>query len=167
MVPLPAPSAPRLSPCQREALSPLAPAAPAQIAAAVNPNESIFVMDSSIGQAVFEQARHIDMPPPPPRLRTAAHTAHACARGRVGAGRSVGCLTPPAHLVSVWPPQAKAFRDAVDVGSVIVTKLDGHAKGGGALSAVAATQSPVGAAAVAAARGRVPRHLGRGRPHVS
>ena len=31
----------------------------------------------------------------------------------------------------------------VDIGSVIVTKLDGHAKGGGALSAVAATQSPI------------------------
>jgi hypothetical protein len=29
------------------------------------------------------------------------------------------------------------------VGGVIVTKLDGHAKGGGALSAVTATQSPV------------------------
>jgi len=27
----------------------------------------------------------------------------------------------------------------VKVGSVIITKLDGHAKGGGALSAVAAT----------------------------
>jgi len=31
----------------------------------------------------------------------------------------------------------------VEVGAVIVTKLDGHAKGGGALSAVAATRSPV------------------------
>ena len=31
--------------------------------------------------------------------------------------------------------QAFAFRDAVNVGSVIITKLDGHAKGGGALSA--------------------------------
>jgi len=31
----------------------------------------------------------------------------------------------------------------VKVGSVIITKLDGHAKGGGALSAVAATESPV------------------------
>jgi hypothetical protein len=31
----------------------------------------------------------------------------------------------------------------VEVGAVIVTKLDGHAKGGGALSAVAATKSPV------------------------
>ena len=39
--------------------------------------------------------------------------------------------------------QAKAFHEAVAVGSVIVTKLDGHAKGGGALSAVAATHSPV------------------------
>lgn len=39
--------------------------------------------------------------------------------------------------------QAKAFKDKVDVGSVVITKLDGHAKGGGALSAVAATQSPV------------------------
>ena len=39
--------------------------------------------------------------------------------------------------------QARAFKDKVDVGSVIVTKLDGHAKGGGALSAVAATNSPI------------------------
>lgn len=31
--------------------------------------------------------------------------------------------------------QARAFKEKVDVGSVIVTKLDGHAKGGGALSA--------------------------------
>lgn len=31
--------------------------------------------------------------------------------------------------------QAKAFKEKVDVGSVIITKLDGHAKGGGALSA--------------------------------
>jgi len=39
--------------------------------------------------------------------------------------------------------QAQAFHSAVSVGSVIITKLDGHAKGGGALSAVAATQSPI------------------------
>lgn len=31
--------------------------------------------------------------------------------------------------------QAKAFKEKVDIGSVIITKLDGHAKGGGALSA--------------------------------
>jgi len=39
--------------------------------------------------------------------------------------------------------QARAFSDKVAVASVIITKLDGHAKGGGALSAVAATKSPV------------------------
>ncbi|CAH1178896.1 unnamed protein product [Phaedon cochleariae] len=39
--------------------------------------------------------------------------------------------------------QARAFKEKVDVGSVIITKLDGHAKGGGALSAVAATSSPI------------------------
>jgi signal recognition particle subunit SRP54 len=39
--------------------------------------------------------------------------------------------------------QAKAFKEAVRVGSVIITKLDGHAKGGGSLSAVAATESPI------------------------
>lgn len=39
--------------------------------------------------------------------------------------------------------QAKSFKEAVPVGSVIITKLDGHAKGGGALSAVAATGSPI------------------------
>jgi len=60
---------------------------------AITPDETIFVMDSSIGQAAYDQA--------------------------------------------------KAFHDAVEVGSVILTKLDGHAKGGGALSAVAATQSPI------------------------
>ncbi|CAB3288754.1 Signal recognition particle 54 kDa protein [Methanocaldococcus lauensis] len=40
--------------------------------------------------------------------------------------------------------QAKAFRDAVgEIGSIIVTKLDGSAKGGGALSAVAETKAPI------------------------
>mmetsp|Transcript_11118 Transcript_11118/g.17776 ORF Transcript_11118/g.17776 Transcript_11118/m.17776 type:complete len:513 (+) Transcript_11118:72-1610(+) len=60
---------------------------------AITPDEVIFVMDSSMGQA--------------------------------------------AKL------QATAFQGAVDVGSIIITKLDGHAKGGGALSAVAATGSPI------------------------
>lgn len=64
-----------------------------QVQEAINPDDCIFVMDSHIGQACFDQA--------------------------------------------------KAFADAVKVGSVIITKLDGHAKGGGALSAVAATNSPV------------------------
>ena len=64
-----------------------------EISAAINPNNTVFVMDATQGQAVYDQAL--------------------------------------------------GFHDAVDVGSVIVTKLDGHAKGGGALSAVAATQSPI------------------------
>ena len=60
---------------------------------AVTPDNIIFVMDASIGQA---------------------------------------CET-----------QSKAFKEQVDVASVVITKMDGHAKGGGALSAVAATKSPV------------------------
>lgn len=64
-----------------------------QVEKAISPDEVIFVMDSSIGQACFDQAL--------------------------------------------------AFKKAVKVGSVIITKLDGHAKGGGALSAVAATESPI------------------------
>lgn len=63
------------------------------MSAVVQPDDVVFVMDSSIGQAARSQA--------------------------------------------------KAFKEAVDVGSVIITKLDGHAKGGGALSAVAATKSPI------------------------
>jgi signal recognition particle subunit SRP54 len=39
--------------------------------------------------------------------------------------------------------QARAFKESVPVGSVIISKLDGNAKGGGALSAVAATGSPI------------------------
>lgn len=64
-----------------------------EISQAIHPNMTVFVMDATQGQAVYDQA--------------------------------------------------KAFAAAVDVGSVIVTKLDGHAKGGGALSAVAATDSPI------------------------
>src|SRR5437667_3177866 len=40
-------------------------------------------------------------------------------------------------------PQAKAFHDAVGITGVIVTKLDGTAKGGGALSAVAEVRAPI------------------------
>jgi len=40
-------------------------------------------------------------------------------------------------------PQAKAFHDAVDITGVVITKLDGTAKGGGALSAVQTTKAPV------------------------
>lgn len=64
-----------------------------QVAEVTKPNDIIFVMDSHIGQACFDQAQ--------------------------------------------------AFKNAVDVGSVIITKLESHAKGGGALAAVAATESPI------------------------
>jgi signal recognition particle subunit SRP54 len=40
-------------------------------------------------------------------------------------------------------PQAKAFHDAVGLTAVILTKMDGTAKGGGALSAVAETGAPI------------------------
>lgn len=39
--------------------------------------------------------------------------------------------------------QAKAFHDAIGITGVVLTKLDGSAKGGGALSAVAETGAPV------------------------
>ncbi|GAA6009726.1 RNA-binding signal recognition particle subunit SRP54, partial [Rhodotorula paludigena] len=39
--------------------------------------------------------------------------------------------------------QSRAFKEASNFGAIIVTKLDGHAKGGGAISAVAATSTPI------------------------
>lgn len=64
-----------------------------QVEEAVEPNDIVFVMSATDGQAVEEQARN--------------------------------------------------FKQKVKVGSVIVTKLDCETKGGGALSAVAATGSPI------------------------
>ncbi|CAG8659777.1 2746_t:CDS:2, partial [Ambispora leptoticha] len=56
-----------------------------QISTIVNPHNTIFVMDGTIGQAA--------------------------------------------------EAQAKAFHETADIGSIIITKMDGHAKGGGAISA--------------------------------
>jgi signal recognition particle subunit SRP54 len=39
--------------------------------------------------------------------------------------------------------QAQAFHEATEIGSILITKLDGSARGGGALSAVAATGAPI------------------------
>jgi signal recognition particle subunit SRP54 len=39
--------------------------------------------------------------------------------------------------------QANAFSETTNIGSIIVTKLDGTAKGGGAISAAAATRAPI------------------------
>ncbi|KAI6132191.1 SRP54-type protein [Pisolithus croceorrhizus] len=38
---------------------------------------------------------------------------------------------------------SRAFKESADFGAIIVTKMDGHAKGGGAISAVAATKTPI------------------------
>ncbi|KAI5950783.1 SRP54 [Candida jiufengensis] len=64
-----------------------------QIGEAVQPSQTIMVMDGSIGQAAESQAR--------------------------------------------------AFKESSNFGSIILTKMDGHAKGGGAISAVAATKTPI------------------------
>ena len=40
-------------------------------------------------------------------------------------------------------PQAQAFHESVGVSGVVLTKLDGSAKGGGALSAIAVTNAPI------------------------
>lgn len=39
--------------------------------------------------------------------------------------------------------QAKAFKASSNFGAIVLTKMDGHAKGGGAISAVAATNTPI------------------------
>jgi len=39
--------------------------------------------------------------------------------------------------------QSKAFKETADYGAIIITKTDGHAAGGGAISAVAATHTPI------------------------
>jgi signal recognition particle subunit SRP54 len=64
-----------------------------QIQRAVNPDQTIMVLDASIGQAAEAQSR--------------------------------------------------AFKEAADFGAIIITKTDGAASGGGAISAVAATHTPI------------------------
>ena len=39
--------------------------------------------------------------------------------------------------------QSKAFKDTADFGSIIITKMDGSASGGGAISAIAASHTPI------------------------
>ncbi|MEM3715072.1 MAG: signal recognition particle receptor subunit alpha, partial [Nitrososphaeria archaeon] len=64
-----------------------------QISNAIRPNHVILVIDSTIGQGAYQQA--------------------------------------------------KAFHEATKIGSIFVSKLDGAARGGGALSAVVATGAPI------------------------
>lgn len=66
-----------------------------------------------------------------------------------GGNRLFAILYGNIHRALARPPQRNSFHpsplhsDSHQVGAVIMTKMDGHAKGGGALSAVAATQSPI------------------------
>lgn len=64
-----------------------------EISSVVKPNQTIMVLDASIGQAAEQQSR--------------------------------------------------AFKESADFGAILLTKMDGHAKGGGAISAVAATNTPI------------------------
>ena len=65
--------------------------------------------------------------------------------------REIASVTEPTMTIFVMDSsigqsasdQAKAFASTVDVGGVIMTKLDGHAKGGGAISAVSETKAPI------------------------
>ena len=52
-------------------------------------------------------------------------------------------LVMAADLGQVAQTQAETFHNAVNITSVIITKVDGTAKGGGALSACAITKAPV------------------------
>lgn len=52
-------------------------------------------------------------------------------------------LAVDASIGQAAMPQARAFNEATNIGSILVTKLDGTAKGGGALSAVAATKAKI------------------------
>ena len=65
--------------------------------------------------------------------------------------RDIDNAVKPDHIIFVMDgtigqaasSHATAFKESVKVGSIIITKMDGHAKGGGAISAVAATKSPI------------------------
>ncbi|UCE36675.1 MAG: signal recognition particle protein [Thermoplasmata archaeon] len=65
--------------------------------------------------------------------------------------KSIGKVTKPTEVLLVLDaavgqqagPQAKAFHEAVKITGVVLTKLDGTAKGGGALSAVSETEAPI------------------------
>lgn len=52
-------------------------------------------------------------------------------------------LTIDATIGQAASAQAKAFHEATPIGSIFLSKLDGAARGGGALSAVAATGAPI------------------------
>lgn len=99
-----------------------------EIQAAVRPDNVVFVMDATQGQAVFDQA---------------CDSIYYCMYMNVCTHTHTHPHKQRPNCHPKRPEQAKSFHDAVEVGSVVITKLDGHAKGGGALSAVAATEAPI------------------------
>jgi len=76
---------------------------------------------------------------------------HALEKDLIKEMKSIAALLKPeqkilildAAIGQVAGAQAKAFNDAIGVTGVILTKMDGTAKGGGALSAVAETGAPI------------------------
>jgi signal recognition particle subunit SRP54 len=73
-----------------------------QIGQAVKPNQTVLVLDASIGQLV--------------RLSISISGTYKVSGQAAEA-------------------QSRAFKESADFGAIIVTKMDGHAKGGGAISA--------------------------------
>lgn len=56
---------------------------------------------------------------------------------------NVTVLVLDASIGQAAEAHSRAFKESADFGAIIVTKMDGHAKGGGAISAVAATKTPI------------------------
>lgn len=52
-------------------------------------------------------------------------------------GSAIRCTLPSLTTLSgqAAEAQSRAFKESADFGAIIVTKMDGHAKGGGAISA--------------------------------
>jgi signal recognition particle subunit SRP54 len=76
---------------------------------------------------------------------------HSLDKDLISEMKSISNIAKPDEILLVMDatvgqqagPQAQAFHNAVGVSGVILTKLDGSAKGGGALSAVAVTKAPI------------------------
>jgi signal recognition particle subunit SRP54 len=76
---------------------------------------------------------------------------HALEKELIQEAKDIGAIIPFNHRFLVLDAaigqqaseQAKAFNDAVGITGVIITKLDGTAKGGGALSAVSDTNTSI------------------------
>ncbi len=76
---------------------------------------------------------------------------HKEEKGLIEEMRQIAAAVEPQEIILVLDgtmgqqaaAQAEAFNEATDIGSIIVSKLDGTARGGGALSGVAATGAPI------------------------